>query len=72
MLPRRNNKWYAAIEQSSLSANNFFYALVIVKFASIGDLGVYTFWFVVCQFMAMLTMGLATRQMVLELSLIHI
>ena len=66
MLPRRNNKWYAAIEQSGLSANNFFYTLVIVKFASIGDLGVYTFWFVVCQFMAMLTMGLATRQMVLE------
>ncbi len=65
-LPKRNNKWFAALEQSGLSATNFLYSLVIIKFASIGELGVYTFWFVICQFMAMLTMGLATRQMVLE------
>ncbi len=66
VLPKRNNKWFAAIEQSGLSANNFFYSLVIITFAGVGELGVYAFWFVVCQFMGMLTMGLATRQMVLE------
>lgn len=67
-LPKRNNKWFAALEQSGLSASNFFYSLVIIKFAGVSELGVFTFWFVVCQFMAMLTMGLATRQMVLEFS----
>ena len=65
-LPKRNNKWFAALEQSGLSASNFFYSLVIIKYAGISQLGAYTFWFVVCHFMAMLTMGLATRQMVLE------
>jgi len=65
-LPKRNNKWFAALEQSGLSASNFFFSLVIIKFAGISELGAYTFWFVVCQFIAMLTMGLATRQMVLE------
>lgn len=67
-LPKRNNKWFAALEQSGLSASNFFYSLVILKFAGISVLGVYTYWFVVCQFMGMLTIGLATRQMVLEFS----
>lgn len=67
-LSKRNNKWFAALEQSGLSANNFLFSLMIIKVAGVSDLGVYSFWFVVCQFMAMLTMGLATRQMVLQLS----
>ncbi|ASJ74537.1 lipopolysaccharide biosynthesis protein [Granulosicoccus antarcticus] len=67
-LAKRNNKWYAALEQSGLSGSNFLFSLLIIKVAGVADLGVYSFWFVVCQFMAMLTMGLATRQMVLQLS----
>lgn len=67
-LPKRNNKWFAALEQSGLSACSFLYSLVIVKAAGVSELGTYTFWFVMCQFMAMLTLGLATKQMVLALS----
>jgi len=65
---KRHNKWFAALEQSGLSACNFLYSLLVVKFAGVVALGTYSFWFVVCQFMAMLAMGLATRQMVLQFS----
>jgi len=65
---RRNNKWFAALEQSGLSGCNFLYSLLIIQLAGVSDLGVYSFWFVVCQFMGMLTIGLSTRQMVLQFS----
>lgn len=65
LLPRRHTKWFAAVEQVGISANNFLFSILIVQFGGIGTLGQYSFWFVMCQFLSMLAVGLCIRQMVL-------
>jgi len=65
LLPKRHTKWFAAVEQVGISANNFLFSILIVQFGGIGTLGQYSFWFVVCQFLSMLAVGLCIRQMVL-------
>ena len=68
LLPRRYRKWFAAAEQSLLSAANFAYSLAVLYWAGVAPLGEYGFWFVMCQLMAMTAIGLTIRQMVLHAS----
>ena len=65
LMPKSHNKWFAAMEQVGISANNFLFSLMIVKFGDIATLGQFSFWFVVCQFFSILAVGLCIRQMVL-------
>ena len=65
LIPKRYTKWFAAAEQVGISANNFLFSILIVKFGGVGVLGEYSFWFVLCQFLSMLAAGLCIRQMVL-------
>jgi len=66
LLSKRHGKWYAAVEQSGLSASNFIFSLLVLRSAGVASLGEYGFWFVMCQLMAMTALGLAIRQMVLQ------
>jgi len=65
IFPKRFTKWFAAAEQVGISANNFLFSILIVKFGGVGVLGEYSFWFVLCQFLSILVVGLCIRQMVL-------
>jgi len=65
LLPKRHSKWFAAVEQVGISANNFLFTVLIVKFGGVETLGEFSFWFVVCQFLSILAVGLCIRQMVL-------
>jgi len=66
VLNKRHAKWFAAVEQSGLSANNFIYSAIVLHTFGVASLGEYGFWFVICQLMAMIVMGLTIRQMVLQ------
>ena len=68
LLRRRHGKWHAAVEQAGLSANNFLYSLLIVRLVGVDALGVYGFWFVMCQLLANLNVSMVINQMVLRVA----
>lgn len=62
---KRHNKWYAALEQSGISAGNFFISLVVLNYSGLATLGEYGFWFALCEFSTLFLAGFAINNLVL-------
>ncbi len=65
VLSKRHSKWYAALEQSGISASNFFISLMVLNFAGLATLGEYGFWFALSEFSTLFLAGYAINNMVL-------
>ena len=67
-LSKRHNKWFAALEQSGVSATNFLISLLVLLFGGVTTLGEYGFWFALSSFSTMIAAGFAINQMVLHVA----
>jgi len=67
-LSKRHNRWFAAAEQGGLSACNFLFSLIVLKYSGIAVLGEYGFWFSLGQASSMIATGFAINQMVLHVA----
>lgn len=65
ILNKRHNRWFAAAEQSGISASNFFISLVVLNYSGLATLGEYGFWFALCEFATLFLAGYAINNMVL-------
>jgi len=65
---KSHSRWFAALEQSGLSAANFLFSLMVLRYAGVAMLGEYGFWFAISEFSTMFIAGFAVNQMALHVA----